>query len=248
MFYLQGDSDTTDLHDFQVQQREVNDIISNDATSYDEGSSTSQNVTPSSLRLIASRPKRKKNVNPADDMIQLAGARLKEIRPDDEFDAYGKYVAYKLRSLKGQQSVFARKLINDVIFEGELETLTRDFKLMNMQSHQSNDYQQFNPHQYPRQQYPQQYPQQHYPSSHISQVPDHQSSHSQAYPQQYNPRSSSNSSQTLHSETLIHANNSEQSNSQQSNTQQPESQHSVINVNEAKNNNISKFFSHFSPY
>lgn len=80
--------------------------------------------------------------------MQLAGQQLKAIRPDDEFEAYGKYIAHKLRSLKGNQAVYARKLINDVIFEGELEALTKDFKVMNSQPHhtfENNDLLQFNP-------------------------------------------------------------------------------------------------------
>lgn len=94
------------------------------STSGDDGTSrpTSRSTTPaSSVPLL----KRKKNLTPTDEVIQLAGQQLKAIRPDDEFDAYGKYIAHKLRSLEGNQSVFARKLMNDVIFEGELGTLRR---------------------------------------------------------------------------------------------------------------------------
>lgn len=121
----QEDSEPADL-DYS-QQRDVNN------TSAD---ATSQNVTPSPIA-------RKENLTPADE-------RLKEIRPDDEFEAYGKYV----RSLQGKQAIFAQKLINDLIFEGELEALTKDFKVMNSQPHrsfESHDYQQFNPQLYRQQ-------------------------------------------------------------------------------------------------
>lgn len=53
---------------------------------------------------------------------------------EDEYQVFGKYVAHKLRGLKGNQQIFARKLINDIIFEGELESLTKDFKVMNCAS------------------------------------------------------------------------------------------------------------------
>lgn len=63
------------------------------------------------------------------------GATFKFLRFDDEFDAYGKYIAHKLRSLTGMQAVFARKLINDVIFQGEIEELDKDFKVTNLKHH-----------------------------------------------------------------------------------------------------------------
>ncbi|CAD7078409.1 unnamed protein product [Hermetia illucens] len=116
------DSEPTDQDHFQ--RREINTPAP--PTSGDDGSSASTSVAASPM---LSRPKRKKNMTPADEVIHLAGEQLKALRPDDEFEAFGKYIAHKLRSLKGNQSVFARKLINDVIFEGELEALTKDFKI-----------------------------------------------------------------------------------------------------------------------
>lgn len=89
----------------------------------------SRSVIPlSSVQTLA---KRKKIQSPTDEVLQLAGQKLKALGPDDEFEAYGKYISHKLRSLKGNQSIFARKLINDVIFEGEMEALTKDFKVIN---------------------------------------------------------------------------------------------------------------------
>ncbi|XP_050499722.1 uncharacterized protein LOC126883079 [Diabrotica virgifera virgifera] len=102
------------------------------------------------------KSKKKKMLSSADEVIELAGERLKNIHPDDEFEAYGKYVAHKLRSLKRTQAIFARKLINDVIFEGELETLSKDYKVMNSQPYN-----------------PQLYHQQPYPLPYISGMPDH---------------------------------------------------------------------------
>lgn len=45
------------------------------------------------------------NFSPTDAVIDLAGEQLKVLRPDDEFKAIGKFIAHKLRSLKGNQSV-----------------------------------------------------------------------------------------------------------------------------------------------
>lgn len=92
---FQEDSESTELHN--VHQREV---ITTSAlsTSGDDGPSTSRSETPAPR---VPRPKRHKNLTSTDEVIQLAGQHLKGIRSDDEFDAYGKYIAHKLRSLKG---------------------------------------------------------------------------------------------------------------------------------------------------
>ncbi|CAH2001693.1 unnamed protein product, partial [Acanthoscelides obtectus] len=183
------DSEPTDLPNSQQGDEAL-------PTSGDDGSSTSLSVTPSTVISRAPKTlcKRKKMLTPADEVIQLVGEQLRgirtSIRTDDEFDAYGKYVAHKLRSLRGNQAIFARKLINDVIFEGELEALTKDFKVTN------NEYQQFNP---------QLYRQQPYPPPYISRMPDHQ-----LYSQQHNPRCSSDNilqlpnAPALYPQTLNH--------------------------------------------
>lgn len=235
---FQEDSESTDLEQFH--QREVTHPPSSAlSTPGDDGSTTSRSVTPSPVVL---RPKRKKNLTPTDEVIQLAGQQLKALRPEDEFEAYGKYIAHKLRSLKGNQAVFARKLINDVIFEGELEALTKDFKVMNSHPHRSfENYQQFNP----QQPYP--YHQFSYP-----QVP---------YPQQHNPRPSNNVQRLNTILPNSQTNKLEQPNSQQLDAQQPESQQqnsqqstytnnmsssSNINPNQSMDNNVSTYFSNFS--
>ncbi|KAG8314092.1 hypothetical protein J6590_100382 [Homalodisca vitripennis] len=105
-------------------------------------SASSRSMTPAPN---VPRQKRKKNLTSTDEVLQLAGQQLKAIRPDDEFDAFGKYVAHKLRLLKGNQSVSARKLMNDVIYEGELETLTNDYKVMISPSQQFNPQQLYPP-------------------------------------------------------------------------------------------------------
>lgn len=128
---------------------------------------TSSSVTPSSGR---SWGKRKKNQSPTKEVLMLAGEKLKAIHSDDEFEVFGKYIAHKLRVLKGNQQIFARKLINDVIYEGELESLTKDFKVMNCGNSASLDNQFARPQNFHHGQYatpsygtfgfPQSYPQQ----------------------------------------------------------------------------------------
>ncbi|KAL4719197.1 hypothetical protein ACJJTC_019404 [Scirpophaga incertulas] len=93
------DSEPTDIDNFIQPEDSISLPTSRDNRSQ---SSTSQSMTPSPIGLW---PKRKKNLTPTDEVIQLAGEHLRGIRPDDEFESYGKYVAHKLRSLKGKQAI-----------------------------------------------------------------------------------------------------------------------------------------------
>lgn len=226
-------------------------------TSGDDRSTTSRSVTPSP---IGPQPKRKKKLTPTDEVMQLAGQQLKAIRPDDEFEAYGKYIAHKLRSLKGNQAVYARKLIKDVIFEGELEALTKDFKVMNSQPHhtfENNDLLQFNP--------------QLYHPTYIPRIFEHQLPNSQHLSNMTMPNAQHlfntvmQNSQHLSNTTppISHTNEPEQANSKQPNIQQPESQQPEIqpliysnympsssktintDLNQSMENNVSSFFSKF---
>lgn len=45
---------------------------------------------------------------------------------EDEYDAVGYNVAAKLRSMRVDQRIIAEKLVNDVIFEGQLGNLRRN--------------------------------------------------------------------------------------------------------------------------
>ncbi|CAG4938847.1 unnamed protein product [Parnassius apollo] len=69
--------------------------------------------------------KRRKNLavsQNVDRMIETIGNKICEIAADDKFDAFGKNVAHKLRSLPTNQRLFAEKIINDALFEAELES------------------------------------------------------------------------------------------------------------------------------
>lgn len=50
---------------------------------------------------------------------------------DDIFEAFGKYVAHKLRNVENKQSIFAQKFINDVLFEADMGNLGGTFKIIN---------------------------------------------------------------------------------------------------------------------
>lgn len=75
--------------------------------------------------------KQRDNDDRTTEVLHLAVEKLKALQSEDSFDVYGKHIAHKLRALQGNQHVFAQKLINDVLFEADMEALTRDFKVIN---------------------------------------------------------------------------------------------------------------------
>ena len=60
----------------------------------------------------------------------MMGQRLSATRQEDEFDVFGKMVANKLRSFSKPTTVQAERLINDVLYEGEMESLDRNTKIV----------------------------------------------------------------------------------------------------------------------
>lgn len=55
-------------------------------------------------------------------MFRLITQRLSQ--QEDDFDIFGRNVASKLRTMTTEQKIFAEKLINDVIFNGQMEQLS----------------------------------------------------------------------------------------------------------------------------
>nr|CAI5851484.1 unnamed protein product [Callosobruchus analis] len=74
-------------------------------------------------------PRRKRN---ASDSMDLSNAVLQSVnehfkRPpvkEDHIDIFGKNVAMVLRELPKQQRLLAEKIINDTLFQAEMDTLT----------------------------------------------------------------------------------------------------------------------------
>lgn len=65
------------------------------------------------------RKRKDDNVN---HMFSLISQRLSQ--KDDEFDIFGKNVAIKLRTMTKEQKILSEKLINDVIFYGQMQRLS----------------------------------------------------------------------------------------------------------------------------
>lgn len=94
------------------------------------GNSSSVNMSrpqSTSRRRKLSRDDQKTN-----EVMELVGKKLNSLPQEDVFDVFGKHIANKLRSLNNVQNVFAHKLINDVLFEAEMENLSRSFQVVDM--------------------------------------------------------------------------------------------------------------------
>lgn len=80
------------------------------------------------LTSFQQRIERKRKALGADEactVLSLIAERMNSSRPEDEYDIIGKNIAAKLRRLPHSQSVYAEKLIYDVLFEAELGNLNK---------------------------------------------------------------------------------------------------------------------------
>ncbi|XP_068234559.1 uncharacterized protein [Palaemon carinicauda] len=105
---------------FSSTQSQEDDLTEERETQYEDDSSLLPSRHTSSES--PAPPKKRK----ADHVLDLVAKRM-EAPPNSEFDVFGMYVAKKLQSLhlaNPRMYPVVKKLINDVIFEGEMGTLT----------------------------------------------------------------------------------------------------------------------------
>lgn len=67
-----------------------------------------------------------------EDVLTKAEKRLESITANNLFDRYGKHNADRLRQISPNQIKFIQKLMSDVLFEGEMESLNRNCKIVDM--------------------------------------------------------------------------------------------------------------------
>lgn len=76
--------------------------------------------------------KRGQKTDPRDDILLIINEKLNRPKANahekDRFNVYGDNVAMKLRICPTDQSIMAKKLIIDVLFEAECNTLNRRWK------------------------------------------------------------------------------------------------------------------------
>ncbi|KAK5650170.1 hypothetical protein RI129_001199 [Pyrocoelia pectoralis] len=68
--------------------------------------------------------KKRRKVDESAELISLAQKHLQE--PQTEFDKISSAWAVELQKMKPQQQLFAKKAINDILFEGQMGSLHRD--------------------------------------------------------------------------------------------------------------------------
>jgi hypothetical protein len=92
-------------------------------------SSPSSYVTSNSIA-VPKTFSRKIKMSPSYAVLSLVNDRLQDLGKEDMFEITGKNVTSKLRILTKEQRIIAEKLINDVLYEGQLGTLARNSRLI----------------------------------------------------------------------------------------------------------------------
>ncbi|XP_039279737.1 uncharacterized protein LOC111050341 [Nilaparvata lugens] len=118
---------------FNNKSLEHNSRSSTPSTTHEEPHSPIELCMDSSFPTTTSHVNQSNKRQKFSDPDEMPGIREKREllrQNDDEFDDFARHIANKLRGLEKKQNIFAQKLINDVVFEAEMESLTRDSKLV----------------------------------------------------------------------------------------------------------------------
>ena len=75
------------------------------------------------------RGRKRLSQNNTDKVMGLLGNRLALSRNEDEYDCIGKNIAVKLRKMSNNMRIYAEKIISDVLYEGELGTLSANTRV-----------------------------------------------------------------------------------------------------------------------
>lgn len=82
----------------------------------------SQTSSAEPCRPAASRKRARQDSS--DKLLSAISERIQSIPREDDCDVFGKTIACKLRIMRGDQRVIAERLINEVLFHGQVTALT----------------------------------------------------------------------------------------------------------------------------
>ncbi|CAK1590956.1 unnamed protein product [Parnassius mnemosyne] len=104
-------------------------INRNEDVDSDTFSESTQSPAPSTVSTTASRDSNKKKKRPREDILSKINAHLSEPIPTDRWEHTAKSWAGILKSLPNDQQIFAEKLINNVLFEARMNSLSRQSRI-----------------------------------------------------------------------------------------------------------------------
>lgn len=132
-------SQTGDVFSPRPLETEEDSQLSQDSAISENTAASSYTKTPS-----LSKKRQRKPVDPRDELLRTINEKLQQpiqnAREKDRFDIFGDNVAIKLRALPENQRIMAEKLINDVLFEAESNSLFRGWQLTPPPSTFNNQY------------------------------------------------------------------------------------------------------------
>ncbi|KAL1516305.1 hypothetical protein ABEB36_000224 [Hypothenemus hampei] len=122
---IDDETDASDIDIFEIPTTPISSVsghVLESSSSSSKGSTRKRKPTPDDDKTI--------------EVLTLVGKRIESLnsqnQANDPFDVFGTHVANKLRSINKAQNMFAQKLINDVLFDAEMEALNRNFKVIDV--------------------------------------------------------------------------------------------------------------------
>lgn len=109
----------------------------------DQEPPSSQSAAPGDIynsTPLTRKKQKHSTVSAANSVLAMIGERIAASRKEDEFDIVGRNVASKLRKMTPNMQVIAEKLINDVLYEGQIGLLKPHTKITTTDIHDTRNH------------------------------------------------------------------------------------------------------------